>query len=189
MSPSEMLEEGIKTQDWELIKQAKELMKGEQVVVKPHRGRPKKIVDLGPKRNIKKGKIRGKKTKGKAQKTPKFKNDEEYFSYLAKIEYERAKQIGAGQNIKLGENISVKSDNILENESLILNNKGKFVKENDVIKKSRSARRPPVVDVIRNCVKCGKETVVPENMVDMYCYSAGDTNSTKPLFTCGKCGV
>ncbi len=170
---------------------------GDLEAIKVIRGRLKaKVVDLGPippkaKRKYtktakvdKKPKTLPKKTKAvkSSGKTPVFKNDNEYVTYMAQLADARTKLLLAHQGGSLigAPIVSLDSPKLFKAEQEI----------DQKIKKSASPRvRAEYRVECRNCTSCGQSTEIPSSMIGMYNYDKGNSGSDKPNFYCGKCGV
>lgn len=185
MTPQELLQQGIDSGNWELIKKAQDLLKKPDDFVDPLTIKtkiPKKKV-IKEKSIPKTKTIVKEKKNAKGQKTGSLKGDAYSLAqYVARFEKERLEQMiqEGGRQVKGGSMPNIDFDNAFKEDK-------KTDKLLNPQQTRKSTPRDAIEDVARVCPICHQTVHVPSNMVHLYAWSTNSEEGSKVLYRCDRC--
>lgn len=183
MTPEEMLAEGVKTNNWDLVKKAQSLLvpqpKSQDVSVPASEYIVTEVVARKPrKKRVTKEKVGA--VKGKTQGAKGDAHD--MAQYVARLEKERYEQIiqEGGRQVKAGAMTNVDFNGAFAEDK-------KLDKLLNPKQTRKSTPRDSVEYVTQTCPICNRPVEVISTQVRLYAWSGRDEEKSKPLYRCDKC--
>lgn len=180
-NPKEMIEEGLRINDLEMVRKGYELMNAEGTTTTPIiPDKELKRVGLKEKRKYTRKK-KGIKKKDKPVKKAQFaQSDAEFGNDMYQKYLERYRDITEGKASPL-----VGTPNLFTDNTSILKSEQAFDKKTAKIKKVQK-RRPPTKFIKVICPRCGKSKQITDGEAALYTFDMND-DSDKPVYSCGQC--
>lgn len=182
MTPEEMLAEGVKTNNWDLVKQAQSLLIPQPPKSEPITTSSEYIVGEVKVKKPRKKRVTKEKV-GQAKKAQSIKGDAyEMAQYVARVEKERREQIiqEGGRQVKAGT-----MTNIDFTDAFASNEDKKIEKLLNPKQTRKSVPRDPIEFITKICPICKSPVEIISTQVGLYAWSSNDQN--KPLYRCDKC--